>query len=96
MDTFIISLSIGKFGTGQWPIRIGDLLVVLYCLHFSVTLQNPLKNPMSTSYNRRVTGDFCLVVWLVFFTFPLRPFKNSSLDIAGIEICKSTSQSSQI
>lgn len=46
---------------------------------------------MSISSNAGVTGGggggFVLVVW-GFFTFPLRPFKNSSLDIAGMETFK--------
>lgn len=75
MDTFIISSSIGKnqsFGTDQLPIQIGELLVVLYCLLFSVTSQNPFKNPVSTA-NLGVTGFFWVFDffggWVFFLCF---------------------------
>lgn len=42
MDTFIMSLRIGEkqsFSADQLPTQIGDLLVLLYCLLFSVHLK---------------------------------------------------------
>lgn len=83
MDTFIMILRIGEnqsFGADQLPTQIADLSSTSVL----PALLSPFENPVSTSSDLGVTEVFCLVVW-GFFTFPLGPFKNSSLDIAGME-----------
>lgn len=78
-DLFTITLSlVGKqsFGTDQLPIQIGELSVVLYCLLFLVTSQNPFKNSVSNSN---------LGVTVPFLSFPLGLLKNNSLNTPEME-----------